>query len=159
MEIQIGFPTTGGQEFLFGRARHAATPAPLTFVAAVLAGFIWLMVVESAPLLFIAVFGLFEILLLVMTWGLWFKRTRLSFGGDTVQIENDYLLCRARQSIPMRDLQDFRIQIGMQAGNQPYYDIRLILSDGRSIRAGTMVRNKREAEWIAAEMKRASGVR
>ena len=44
--------------------------------------------------------------------------------------------------------------IGMQAGNVPYYDLEVRLKNAKKVVAGRSVRDKREAEWLAATIKR-----
>lgn len=45
----------------------------------------------------------------------------------------------------------------MQAGGRPYYDLRLTRSNGREVATGRGIRDKREAEWLAARLKQAIG--
>ena len=46
-------------------------------------------------------------------------------------------------------------RIGMQYGSRPYYDIAMLTRDGRTVLAGTGIRDKREAEGLAARMRQA----
>ena len=48
--------------------------------------------------------------------------------------------------------------IGMQAGNTVYYDVVIRRKDGKKTTAGRSVRDKREAEWLAATIKKALGI-
>ena len=43
----------------------------------------------------------------------------------------------------------------MQAGETPYYDLVIARADGSASRVTAALRNKREAEWLAAEIRRA----
>jgi hypothetical protein len=47
--------------------------------------------------------------------------------------------------------------IGMQAGRTLYYDVEIRRKDGKKVTAGRSVRDKREAEWLAATIKKALG--
>ncbi len=42
----------------------------------------------------------------------------------------------------------------MQVGMIPYYDLKIGRATGRPLTISTMLRDKREAEWLAAEIKR-----
>jgi hypothetical protein len=46
----------------------------------------------------------------------------------------------------------------MQADFRPYYDVVLVTTKGKQIAAGRWIRNKREAEWLAASMKNELGL-
>lgn len=59
--------------------------------------------------------------------------------------------------IGMAEIADVRTKIGMQAGGSAYYDLVLVRTDGRSVTAGHGIRDKREAEWLAATLERALG--
>ena len=37
----------------------------------------------------------------------------------------------------------------MQAGNKLYYDLAVIPVDGKKIKVGTSIKDKRKAEWLA----------
>jgi hypothetical protein len=50
-----------------------------------------------------------------------------------------------------------RAQQGQGQGT-PYYDIILVSRDGKKITLGKTIRDKREAEWLASEMKRLIGI-
>jgi hypothetical protein len=43
----------------------------------------------------------------------------------------------------------------MQGGGRPYYDIVAVTKNGKTLTAGHSVRDKHEAEWLAATIKRA----
>lgn len=45
------------------------------------------------------------------------------------------------------EIADITFEIRMQVGSTPYYDIKLVRSDRKKIRAGRSIRDKREAEW------------
>jgi hypothetical protein len=41
----------------------------------------------------------------------------------------------------------------MQAGNTVYYDIVVVRKNGKKIKVGHSIRDKREAEWLAGRIK------
>ena len=45
--------------------------------------------------------------------------------------------------------------IGMQAGSTPYYNVDIGLNKGKPVTAGRSGRDEREAEWLAANIKKA----
>jgi hypothetical protein len=60
--------------------------------------------------------------------------------------------------MPTSDVADVVARLGMQAGATAYYDIRIIGKGRQSVTASRSIRDKHEAEWLAATMKRAIGV-
>ena len=73
------------------------------------------------------------------------KRTTLGIGGT--------------KRIPCSEISDVQIKIGMQQGQtatqsaKAYYDIKIHRKNGKKVSAGRNLRDKSEAEWLAAEMK------
>jgi len=63
-------------------------------------------------------------------------------------------LSRSR-SIPRGDVRDITLSVGMQAGATPYYDLVISRAAGPTARVTAALRNKREAEWLAGEIKKA----
>jgi hypothetical protein len=53
------------------------------------------------------------------------------------------------------EIAEVTTRIGMQSGNTPYYDLILVRKDGKRMSAGRSIRDKREAEWLAATMREA----
>jgi hypothetical protein len=46
-------------------------------------------------------------------------------------------------------------RIGYQQGTTPFYDISIDTTAGKRVAAGRAVRDKREAEWLAATITKA----
>jgi hypothetical protein len=46
----------------------------------------------------------------------------------------------------------------MQAGSRPYYDVLVVRINGKQVAAGRWVRDKGEAEWLAATIKEELGL-
>lgn len=59
--------------------------------------------------------------------------------------------------IPARDISAVEVRIGMQAGSTVYYDLAVVTAGGRRTNAGSGVRDKREAEWLAGLIRQALG--
>jgi len=45
----------------------------------------------------------------------------------------------------------------MQAGTTVYYDVAVVRKNGKKIKVGHSVRDKREAEWLAGTIRKALG--
>ena len=54
------------------------------------------------------------------------------------------------------------MKIGMQSGSRhgtPHYNIQMVLQGGKERTIASNIRNKRQAEWLLAQMSAASGLK
>jgi hypothetical protein len=110
------------------------------------------------PLLFPIVFGAFGLLLVAGTLDLWLTVSRVVIDGDSITVAQGYLYPGAERTITSAEIASVIAKISMQAGSRPYYDVVLVTTKGKQIAAGRWIRNKREAEWLAASMKNELGL-
>ncbi|HEX6104192.1 MAG TPA: hypothetical protein VFZ26_01330, partial [Gemmatimonadales bacterium] len=108
----------------------------------------------GAPILFVIVFGLFGLLIL---WGVLELWLRVTAEPGSLVLASGYLSPARERRFPAVEIADVRARIGMQAGGTPYYDLVVVRRDGRTTAAAHGIRDKREAEWLAAALKRALG--
>jgi hypothetical protein len=107
--------------------------------------------------LFPIVFGGFGLLLLYGVLDAWLGVTRVTAGGGRVTVASGWLSPARERSFPAAEITGVSTLIGMQAGGRPYYDLKLVRSNGKAVTAGRGLREKREAEWLAATLKQAIG--
>jgi hypothetical protein len=112
----------------------------------------------DAPVLFPIVFGLFELLLIVGDLQLWFGVSRVTADAGTLVVAQGYLYPVRERAIPVSEIGDFSVKVGMQAGSRPYHDLTVLLKNGKRVTAGRSMRDKREAEWLALTIKNALGL-
>ena len=112
-----------------------------------------------APILFPVVFGFFELLLLIGVLQLWFYVSRVLVRKGSLTISDGYLFPGAERTISAGEISEITTRIDMQMGTRPYYDIVVLTRSGKKIAAGRWLRDKREAEWLAATMREALGLR
>ena len=60
--------------------------------------------------------------------------------------------------MPAVELKDIVLKIGMQSGDRVWYDLHAVRANGRKLDVGGGIRDKREAEWIATQLRRALGL-
>jgi hypothetical protein len=144
-----------GTEILFSALRNPGVAAG--FVAFTLAwtGAFIVLVKLHAPLLFPIVFGLFWILLVIGTLQQCLGVSRVIAQPGSLIIAQGYLSAGGERTIPAPQIADIKLRIGMQAGLRPYYDVMVVKTNGKQVAAGRWVRDKREAEWLAATLKSA----
>lgn len=119
----------------------------------------WGLATVQAPALFLLVFAAFDLVLLAGVLSLWFGTAAIVCDAGTVTVRNSVLGIARTRSAPAAQVVAIDAPITMQTGDgsgTPYYSLRLRCRDGRTLDAGFELRDKREAEWLRAELGRAA---
>jgi hypothetical protein len=148
----------GGTEFSFPAARNPVVAAFLTIFLIGWSGAIAAMIAFKAPLIFPIVFGLFDLIILAMVFGLWFSASCVTVNRDAVTITRTTLGWRRERVVPVADITGFQTAVGMTAGTTAYYDIKLVRRDDKTDTLASSIKDMREAEWLAAEMACCAGL-
>jgi hypothetical protein len=156
--IQVS-TTRRGTEIYFPPARNAGFATGITVFTAIWLGAIALMVVVHAPILFPIVFGLFALLLVCLLLEAWLGVTRVTAGDGQVTIATGWLVPQRERTIRAGEIKGVTTRIASQQGDTAYYDITIETTAGTRVAAGRSVRDKREAEWLAATIAKAAGPR
>jgi hypothetical protein len=91
------------------------------------------------------------------TLDLWLGVARVTADRGTLTIASGYLFPGRERTLNAPEITDVTSMMGMRSGSTPYYDIAIVRKDGKKIKAGRGIRDKREAEWLAATIKSALG--
>ena len=78
-----------------------------------------------------------------------------------MRVRSGFLDGGIARDIPFTQITAIRTAIIAQQGDGtgiPYYDIQLLLANGKPLTVGRTIRNKHEAEWLVSEMKRLVGL-
>jgi hypothetical protein len=156
-KIRVGNTPAGGKVFYFSAAPNPSAAASLTAFFLIWVGAIWFQVYLGAPIFFPIVFGIFGALIFWAVLDLWFGTTRVVIDMDEVRIRNAILGLGRTRRFQAAEFADVKLKIGMQSGGRsgtPYYQIRLVRRGGRDVIAGQQIKDKREAEWLAEEIKK-----
>ena len=146
-----------GVAVVFPAGRHPLPAVGLTGFTAILTAVTWFIIRSDAPVLFPIVLGLFNLLLFYVVLTMWLGHSKVVVGPDTIRVVRGVAFLTSTKSFPADSLAEVSVTTGMQAGNRLYYDLMLRTVDGQKIKAGTSIKDKREAEWLA-ELLRESGV-
>ncbi|MFL5402180.1 MAG: hypothetical protein ACJ8BF_05115 [Gemmatimonadales bacterium] len=150
--------TTGrGTEILFPAARNIGAAVSLTFFMILWWGALGVQLYFRIPVIFPIVTALFGLLIAAGAFDLWLKVSRVTAGSGAVIVASGYLHPGQERRLAAADIADVIPAIGMQAGKTPYYDVQIRLKNGKKVTAGRSVRDKREAEWLAATIRKALG--
>ena len=147
--------TRRGTEIYFPPARNPGFAIGITVFTAIWMGAIALAVVLHAPILFPIVFGLVALLLIYFLLDAWLGVTRVVAGDGQVTIATGWLTPLRERTVRAGDIQGVTTRIASQQGDTAFYDITIETTAGTRIAAGRSVRDKREAEWLAATIAKA----
>lgn len=154
-------PVDGGTEFYFPPARNKGFAASLTLFAAIFSTVGYFLIHSRAPIIFPIAFGGFGLLICYFALQMWLGTTRVVI-GSSLRLQSGFLGGGKTQEIALSDIASITDRIGAQSGGgagTPYYDIELNLTDGSKRTLGRSLRDKRETEWLVAEMTRLTGLR
>jgi hypothetical protein len=147
-----------GTEIVFPAARNPGAAAGLTVFTLIWWGTLGIQLYLHAPIIFPIVTGLFGLLLMIGVLDLWLKISRVTVDAGTLTVATGYLEPGRERRLMAAEVADVVAAIGMQAGKTVYYDVVIRRKDGKKTTAGRSVRDKREAEWLAATIKKALGL-
>lgn len=150
-----------GVEYHFGAARNPSFAIGLTAFLLMWTGAIWLQFALDAPWFFPLLFGLFELMLLVIVADLWLGTTTITMGPQTIRRRYTIAGLGTTGAIAATDIVKIDLHISMQTSGRsgtPYYEIRATTRTGRRRSLGSGIRNKAHAEWLAGEMRSVLGL-
>jgi len=148
----------GGTDFYFPAARNPGAAIGLAIFMVAWTGAVAAMIMFKAPILLIVVFGFIDLIVLAVVFGLWFSASRVTASRDAVTVTRVAFGWRRERVVPVTDIAGFKLDVGMTAGATTYYDIKLVRRDGKTDTVGSAIKDKLEAEWLAAEMTRCAGI-
>jgi hypothetical protein len=169
-----------GREFYFPPARNPGFALGMTIAALFFDLVPVLLVLHFGGNGFIAwiplvifglIFGLFGLLFTCVSFGAWFKSSRITIDSQGVQAVNHWLfIIRRSRHFAAGDIGRFDIESRSSSGTRKFWDIQLHLRSqprsgqpapftNNSITLANDVGGREEAEWLAAEMTRACGIR
>lgn len=153
---------SGGTEYDFAAARNVGSALGITFFFILWTGVVAFIFYMKAPLLFLIVFGLFDLLFLMIVLSQWLGTSKVTIGSSEVKVHRGLLGIGPTKIVPFSEIAGISMPIGMQSGSRsgtPYYDIKLKLVDGRVVGVAGGIGNKLEAEWLIARMKTEIGLK
>ena len=112
----------------------------------------------KVPMVFPIVTGLFGVLITLFALDLWLKVSRVTVASGTLTVASGYVTPGRERTLTTAEIADVGAAIGMQAGKSVYYDVVIRRKNGKKMTAGSSVRDKREAEWLAVTIKQTLGI-
>jgi hypothetical protein len=163
-KIVMGASGEGGIQFHFGPARSSRMAAAFTLFGMLFlgAGIFWGRLIGGAFTWFVGVIPLFVLAvlgigLLLVAISLWFGQTDINVVNRSLRIRSSCLGFSRSRSVNAAEIKTFEIYPAMHQGDQVWYDLRLHLSNGGTVTAGSGL-EKSEAEWFEGELKKDLGL-
>ena len=99
------------------------------------------------------VFAGFALLLAFLALVVGFLSTRVTAAPGRLAITCRLLGLSWTRTLAATDIKELRLKVGMQAGMTPYYDLIVERASGGRATIGAMLRDRREAEWLAGAIR------
>lgn len=153
-----------GTEFFSTPGRNRAPLLPLVVFLAVWFGFVAMMLRLGAPLLFPIVFGGVGMIVLLFAIDLAFATTRTVVTEEGVTVRTQALGIGQTRHIARPEVRTVGVKVGMSQGQsatqtaKAWHDVVLHADDGAKVLAARHIPTRVEAEWVAAELRRAIGL-
>ena len=144
----------------FGLVKFFSLPGFIVFL--IFTGIVVFLVQGGAPLIFPVVFGLADALIFIAALYQWFGTSKVTIGPGQLTAHGGIFGIGPTHVVPLSDIASIAYAIGMQSGGAqgtPYYDIRLTQASGKQITLGSGVKDKKELEWLLAQMRTACGLK
>jgi len=151
-----------GTRFAFAPARNVSFATGVTALTAVFVAALWLQWYLSFPWFFRIVTGLVDLLLVYVVIDLWLGSTVVTVGEGILHVRHAVLGAGSSRTLAAAEIASIDLHINMQTQGRfgtPYYEVRARLTNGRKASLGDGIRNKRHAEWLAAQMRASIGVK
>jgi hypothetical protein len=157
-------PGEGGVQFHVGPSRNKGVAVALTSFGMVFLGggyffgrvvsdsFTWF--AGAIPLLVLGAPGLGLMLIAVV---IWFGRTQITVVNRSLRIRSSCLGFSRSRNVNAAEIRKFELYPAMQSADRVWYDLRLHLSNGGKVTAGSGLA-KSDAEWFVGELKKDLGL-
>jgi hypothetical protein len=142
----------GGKEFVFPAGRNPTFAGGATAFLVIWTAVIVFLLWKHAPFIFPLIFGAIDLLMVVFTVDLWFRRSRVVATPSQVLIETAWLGFKKQQTLKVAEVTSIATDVGSSAGHTAYYDLKIRTRDGRYFTAAKSLGSKPETDWLVRQM-------
>jgi hypothetical protein len=149
-----------GRAFYFPAARNPGMAFFMTLFMLVFNGAAVFMYRAQAPIMFPIVFGLVGVLLILGTFNLWFKSSRITVNATNVRLTRRWLIFSRTREFSAGDYARFATKTGMQGGSTIFTDIKLVRAGADAGFAQDMKKNQEAQkvnQLVAERFRQAAG--
>lgn len=151
-EAFVSKQTAGGRELYFGRFRARGTAMGMLFITLIWTVVMAVLIAVDVPLFVVVIFGLLDLVILWSTLDLFLATTTIVLGRDEVVLRRS-LFGTSQKVIRRDEIASATAKINGQGGGRPYYEIEVRTAGGEKYGVARFIRSKREAEWVAAQIR------
>jgi hypothetical protein len=144
-------------ELLFPAGRNRGAALGVTLFAVLSGAVVTALVLLEAPIGCPIVFAAVEALVVYAALRLWFRVVVVTADRERLSVAAGLGRPGAARTVSAAEVRGIEVRIGLQSGDRVWYDLRAIRPDGRPLDVGGGIPNKREAEWLAAQLEDALG--
>jgi len=142
----------GGREFIFPAGRNPGFAGGATFVCVIWTGIVALLLLKGAPLPFVLIFSVMDLLMLAFVLDLWFRCSRVVVSPEGVLAGKSWFGFKQQTKIPRSQVSSILADIGATAGHALYYDLKAHGPGGKEIVLAKNLKHRPEADWLAGQM-------
>jgi hypothetical protein len=154
-ESFVSRQTAQGRELRFPPFRAKRIAFTSLLLSIIWLGFVVVISVTDAPGCFMVAFALFAIPLLWYTLELFFASTTIVLAHEQVVLQRRFFGSKTHV-LRRAEIAAVEAKIGTHtSGGSPrsYYEIEVRTQEGKKFSAAKFIQNKREAEWVAAQIR------
>ena len=155
-------PAPDGTTITFAPMRNTSFAFGVAAFTTVWTGALWVQWHLDFPWIFPILTGLVDLLLVYVVVDLWLGKTVVTAGNGMLRVRHTVLGAGGSRLLAAAEIASIDLHISMQTQGRygtPYYELRARLKTGRTVTLGSGVANKRHAEWLAAQMRDAIGLK
>ena len=150
--IQVNELPDGSREFIFPAARNPGFAFGATVVCLIWTGIVALLAWNRAPLPFLLVFSVIDLLMSAFVFDLWFRRSRVAVNPEGITVERAWFAFKNEQRLPAGEITSIATDIGATAGHATYHDLKVHARDGKELLLAKNLNSKPEADWLVRQM-------
>ncbi len=152
----------GGTEFYFPAFRTPSRAIFLVIFTAIWTGVVYFLFHSSAPWFFAAVFGFFDLVLILAMFHVVLGTSRIRVGNGELRCTSRVLGIGSTKRFSVSEIEAIvAVTSGQQAGTQgqSMYAIRLRTKSGRRFTLADEMTSRQEARWIVSQIESLAGLK
>jgi hypothetical protein len=152
----------GGTEFYFPAFRTPSRAAFLVIFTAIWTGVVYFLFHSSAPWFFAAVFGFFDLILILAMFHVVLGTSRIRVGNGELSCVSRVLGIGSTKRFSFSEIEAIvAVTSGQQGGTQgqSMYAIRLRTKTGRRVTLADEITSRQEARWIVSQIETLAGLK
>jgi hypothetical protein len=152
----------GGTEFYFPAFRTPSRALFLLVFTAIWSGVVYFLLHSNAPWFFGAVFGFFDLLLILICFHVVLGTSRIRVGNGEIISTTRILGIGSAKRFAISEIDAIvPVTSGQQGGNggESMYAIRLRTKNGRRITLADEIASRQEARWIVSQIESVAGLK